>query len=128
VILSFAAVSSIIFIIFGKDLIGLFSDDEAVTTLAIAQILPLVLYQLGDATQITFANALRGTSHVMPMLWIAFVSYLIVGIPATYLLGFTARLGLYGIYLSFSVSLFLAGGLFMYFFLKNTRHIPRPNS
>ncbi len=121
VILSFAAVSSIVFVIFGPWMIGVFSDDAAVTTLAIAQIVPLVLYQLGDATQITFANALRGTSHVMPMLWIAFVSYLIVGIPATYLLGITAGMGLYGIYLSFSVSLFLAGGLFMYFFLKNTR-------
>lgn len=121
VILSFAALSSIVFVIFGHGLIGLFSDDEAVTALAIAQILPLVLYQLGDATQITFANALRGTSHVMPMLWIAFLSYIVVGIPVTYLLGFSTGMGLYGIYLSFSVSLFLAGALFMYFFLKNSR-------
>lgn len=57
----------------------------------------------------------------MPMMWISFVSYIIVGIPATYLLGFTAELGLYGILLSFSVSLFLAGALFLYFFMRTTR-------
>jgi MATE family multidrug resistance protein len=57
----------------------------------------------------------------MPMLWIAFVSYIIVGLPSTYLLAFTFGLGLYGIFLSFSVSLFLAATLFIYFFMRTTR-------
>ena len=87
-------------------------------------IFPLVLYQLGDATQIAFSNALRGTSKVMPMVWIAFVSYMVAGLPSTYLLSFTAGLGVYGIVLSFSVSLFLAAALFLYFFLRATRHRP----
>lgn len=83
----------------------------------------MVLYQFGDATQITFANALRGTSQVMPMLWIAFVSYIMVGIPATYILCFTVGLGTYGVILSFSVSLFLAAALFFTYFLRSTRQI-----
>jgi MATE family multidrug resistance protein len=57
----------------------------------------------------------------MPMLWIAFVSYIIVGLPSTYLLAFTFEMGLYGIFLSFSVSLFLAATLFIYFFMRTTR-------
>ena len=80
---------------------ALFSEDTAVISLGATLIVPLILYQLGDATQITFANALRGTSKVMPMLWIAFVSYVTVGLPATYLLAFTAGLSTYGIILSF---------------------------
>ena len=99
---------------------SLFTDDPAVLAVAGALIFPLVLYQIGDATQITFANALRGTSNVMPMLWIAFVSYVIVGIPSTYLLGFTADMGVYGIILSFSVSLFIAASLFLSYFIKVT--------
>lgn len=113
--------SSLIFALAGRTILGVFTDDPVVLAAAVALIFPLVLYQLGDATQITFANALRGTSHVMPMLWIAFVSYVVVGIPATYLLGFPAGMGLYGILLSFSVSLFLAGALFLVFFLRATR-------
>ncbi len=120
--LAMMAVSSAVLLFGGRWLMGMFSNDPAVVALAVSLIAPLVLYQLGDATQITFANALRGTSHVMPMLWIAFVSYIIVGVPATYLMAFTFGMGIYGIILSFSVSLFLAGALFLYFFLRATRY------
>ncbi len=120
IMLVLMTLSSLTFIFFGRSLMGVFTDDSAVLTLAATLIFPLVLYQLGDATQITFANALRGTSQVMPMLWIAFVSYIIVGVPATYLLGIAWDGGIYGIILSFSASLFLAGALFLYFFLRVT--------
>lgn len=112
--------SSLIFVLGGRHIMGLFSADPAVIALAVSLIFPLVLYQLGDATQITFANALRGTSQVMPMLWIAFISYVIVGIPATYIFAFPLHLETYGVILSFSASLFLAGGLFLVYFLKAT--------
>lgn len=120
VMLFFAALSSGIFAIFAGNLMSMFTDDESVLLLATSVIVPLVLYQLGDATQITFANALRGTSNVMPMVWIAFVCYLCIGLPSTYLLAFTCGLGVYGIILSFSVSLFLAAALFMWSFMHTT--------
>ncbi len=121
ILLLLATISSIVFVLFGECLIKAFTDDPAVILTSMSLIFPLVLYQYGDATQINFANALRGTSNVMPMLWIAFVSYVIVGIPMTWLLAFPVGLGLYGIFLSFSVSLFLAAALFLYFFMRTTR-------
>lgn len=121
ILLVLATMSSMLFIFAGPDIMGLFTDDAEVIALALSLIVPMVLYQFGDATQINFANALRGTSNVMPMVWIAFVCYLVVGVPATYLLAFPCGMGCYGIILSFSVSLFLAAGLFMYFFLRATR-------
>lgn len=121
IMLTLATISSLIFIFFEKDMILAFTEDPEVIAATMTLIVPLVLYQLGDATQINFANALRGTSNVMPMIWIAFVCYVVVGIPATYMLGFPAGLGTFGIILSFSASLFLAAGLFLYFFLKSTR-------
>ncbi len=124
VMIVLATFSSLIFVCFAPKLTALFTPDSEVLAQTLLLIFPLVLYQLGDATQITFANALRGTSHVMPMLWIAFASYVAVGIPATYLMAFNAGLGIYGIILSFSVSLFMAGGLFLYFFIRATRVRP----
>lgn len=121
ILLLLATISSIVFVLFGESLIKAFTDDPAVILTSMSLIFPLVLYQYGDATQINFANALRGTSNVMPMLWIAFVSYVVVGIPVTWLLAFPVGLGLYGIFLSFSVSLFLAAALFLYFFMRTTR-------
>ena len=123
IILVLMFTASLVFIFFGRTLMSAFTHDAAVLTLASSLIFPMVLYQFGDATQITFANALRGTSQVMPMLWIAFVSYIMVGIPATYILCFTVGLGTYGVILSFSVSLFLAAALFFTYFLRSTRQI-----
>ncbi len=123
IILTLATMSSLIFVLFGDALIGVFSDDKVVVSATITLLVPLVLYQYGDATQIAFANALRGTSRVMPMLWIAFVSYMVIGIPVTYLMGFTFGLGTYGIILSFSASLFIAAFLFLYYFLRATRRL-----
>ena len=120
IILLLALIASLIFIFGGELLIKAFTEDERVIATTLTLIFPLVLYQLGDATQITFANALRGTSNAMPMLWIAFFSYVVVGIPATYILGFPCGLGIIGIVLSFSVSLFLAAALFLTTFLRTT--------
>lgn len=121
IILTLATISSLIFVFFEEQMIYAFTEDTEVIAATVALIVPLVLYQLGDATQINFANALRGTSQVMPMIWIAFVSYIVIGTPSTYLLAFPLGLGTYGIILSFSVSLFIAAGLFLYFFLRATR-------
>lgn len=116
-----AVAASLAFWLAGRPLIGLFTTDPAVIATSLSLIGPLILYQIADATQVNFSNALRGTSKVMSMLWISFFSYVVVGIPATYLLGFTCGLGIYGIFLSFSVSLFIAASLFLYFFMRHTR-------
>ncbi len=120
VMIAVAACSTTVFAFAARSLAGLFTSDAAVLSTTLTLIFPLVLYQLGDATQVTFANALRGTSRVMPMLWIAFIAYVAVGMPATYLMAIPSGGGIYGIVLSFSVSLFLAGALFLIYFLRAT--------
>ena len=124
IILCLAAMSSTFFICFTDRVVGIFTNDPLVEATAITLILPMVMYQLGDATQINYANALRGTAKVLPMLWISFVSYILVGLPSTYIMAFPLGLGIRGIVFSFSVSLFLAAGLFYYYFMRATR----PNS
>lgn len=103
-----------------RHIMGLFTSDAEVVGLAVSVIIPMILYQFGDATQITFANALRGTANVGPMLWIAVVSYLIIGLPASWFFALPLGLGLYGIVLSFSVCLLLAAGAYFYFFMRTT--------
>ena len=75
-------------------------------------IFSLIVYQFGDALQITFANALRGTTDVKPMMWIAFFSYFIVALPVGYLCGFTWGGGVVGVWVAFPAGLFTAGFLF----------------
>lgn len=117
ILLVWATVASVLFFSFGQPLISLFTNDPDVIKTAVALILPLIMYQFADAMQICFANALRGMTDVVAMMWIAFVSYLIVGIPTGYFLGFVMGWGETGIFLAFSVGLFMAAVLFYKRFL-----------
>lgn len=118
ILLCLAVLATLVFYLLARPLISCFTTDPTVVALAVTLIPPLILYQFGDATQICFANALRGTSHVMPMMWIAFVSYIAIGIPLSYILGFPAGLGESGIFFSFSAGLFTAAILFYVEFRK----------
>lgn len=110
-----------IFIIGSEPLLRLFTQDEQVITVALALIFPLVLYQYGDAIQITYANALRGTSHVAPLLWVSIIAYLLVGIPLLLLLSITFDMKSVGVYYSFSGALFLAAILLYTAFRRTLR-------
>ena len=121
ILLCIATISSAVFLCFGEPLVRLFTSDPVVQATAITLIVPLMLYQFGDAMQICFANALRGTSHVLPMMGIAFVSYIVVGIPAGFVMGFPLGLGIHGIFLAFSIGLFTAAALFFWSFRRVVR-------
>lgn len=112
VLLGLSLLVALTFLAAGRPLTALFTDDAAVAAMAAALIPPLMLYQIGDAMQICYSNALRGTGHVESMMPVAFVSYVAINIPAAYLLAFPAGLGLTGIYLAFSSGLFVAAALF----------------
>ncbi|MDE7135504.1 MAG: MATE family efflux transporter [Muribaculaceae bacterium] len=116
------AAASILFAIFGHEMTLIFTSDPEVEAMTMTLIIPLILYQVADATQINFSNALRGTANVIPMLWSALVAYIIIGIPATYIMGFTLDMGIVGIVYSFSVSLIVAASLYLYFFMKTTSY------
>lgn len=124
-LIALAVASSTLFLLAGEPLIRIFTKDPAVLAMSLSLMAPLILYQMSDAMQICFANVLRGTSHVMSMMWIAFVSYLCVNIPTAYVLAFPLGLDITGIFLAFSVGLFLAAGLLYYQFRRVLRaHLP----
>ena len=47
-------------------------------------IIPFIIYQFGDGLQINFANALRGIADVKPMMYIAFIAYFLISLPALF--------------------------------------------
>lgn len=103
-----ATAASLAFLLAGKHLIGLFTPDMAVINVAYTLIWPLVLYQYGDAVQLTYANALRGTGNVKPLLWVAIAAYIVIGVPSLLLLGNTLEMEAVGVYYSFSIALIAA--------------------
>lgn len=113
-----ATTASMIFIFGGSHLISVFTPDPDVVAVAITLLPPMVLYQYADAYQLTYVNALRGTSNVKPLLWISIVSYLVVGIPLLLFLAKVISLGNLGVYYSFSGALIVASFLLRKTFFK----------
>lgn len=121
IILASAVFASAVLLTCGRSAIGLFTNDENVIAIALAVIVPWIVYQFGDATQVAFANALRGVKCVMPVMKYAFWAYVVIGVPACYLFAFPFGGGIVGVFLSFAVSLFVAGMLFMRRFYKELK-------
>ena len=103
-----AAAASALFWFGGTHIIHLFTPDAEVIASALLLIVPLVIYQFMAATQLTYINAIRGTSRVKPLLWISVVSYVVVGTPAMMLLAKVCDLGNVGVYYSFDIALVAA--------------------
>lgn len=118
IILFFTAIACLIFYFGCETLIAIFTDDIDVRLMAASFTIPLILYQFCDATQITFANALRGISAVEHLSVSALVAYIICGIPAAYILGFTLGFGAVGIFYSFSIGLGLASLFYSLLYIK----------
>ena len=116
-----AACSSLLIYLLAEPLIRLFTTDTAVIAISLSLIPLLVLYQFADAMQICYANILRGTGHVLAMVRIAIISYLIVNIPAAFILGFSLGWGVKGIFLAFFIGLFTAATLFFKEYRKAMR-------
>lgn len=71
------------------------------------------LFQLVDGAQVIALGLLRGVQDTAVPMVIAALAYWVVGIPASYLLGFTAGLGGIGIWLGLVLGLAVAGVLLM---------------
>lgn len=112
-------VTSVMF--FTRQYIGyIFTDSSEVALLVSAIIIPMMVYQLGDGMQISLAGALRGLGVVKPMVWIAFVSYFVVSLPASYLFAFVCNGGAPGVWWGYPVGLSCAALLFFRQFRSNS--------
>lgn len=116
IVMLLAAVFSVPIFLLRHHIGGWFTDDAAVCHLVSVVIIPLIVYQFGDGLQCTFANALRGIACVKPMMYIAFLSYFVISLPLSWLLGIQLGYGLVGIWAAFPVCLTCAGLLYWWKF------------
>ena len=101
---------------------GWFTDNAEVTPLVANLIFPFIIYQFGDEMQCNYSNALRGIADVKPVMYIAFIAYFIISLPAGYLFGFVFNWGLTGIWFSFPFGLTSAGMMFYLRFRNQSLH------
>lgn len=101
----------------------LFTDSDEVAAIVSAIVIPMMVYQLSDGMQISYAGALRGLGVVKPMVWIAFISYFVVCLPASYLCAFPLGGDTPGVWWGYPVGLSCAAALFFIEFIKHSRKL-----
>lgn len=109
-----AALTIAVFLSFPETLIGLFldrSNPDAPAIIAFgAKLLAVAgLFQLFDAAQVMALGLLRGVHDTRVPMWVATISYWLVGIPASYLLAFPLGLGGVGLWLGLVIGLACVG-------------------
>ncbi len=123
IVLMFMIVTALLFICAHNILPYLYTEDQAVISIAAQLLIIAGFFQLFDGTQVVGLGILRGIGDVNIPTLITFVAYWIIGIPLGYLLGITLGLGVYGIWYGLTFGLLTASVLLFIRFQKRTRFL-----
>ncbi len=107
-VLLFMGICSALYISLSNELPKLFSDDPLVWEQASSLLIIAGIFQLVDGLQVVFLGILRGISDVKRPFWIAAFSYLIIGLPVSYIFAFVFDFGAEGIWFGFVAGLSVA--------------------
>ncbi|QBF32813.1 MATE family efflux transporter [Thalassococcus sp. S3] len=116
--LAMALVTIIAFLVLPVPLISLFLEEaeparEEIIAIGIGLLAVAALFQLVDGAQVIALGLLRGVQDTAKPMVIAALSYWGVGIPASYVLGFTLEMGGIGVWLGLVLGLACAGVFLM---------------
>jgi MATE family multidrug resistance protein len=96
----------------------LFTSDENVIQVAATLLIIAAIFQLFDGLQVIMQSSLRGMADVTTPMLIAFIAYLLIGIPTSYIFTFVLNAGPQGIWYGYLVGLGTAGVLFYIRFMR----------
>ena len=106
--------SALIFISLRDILPALYVDDIEVIDMASFLLIIAGLFQLSDGVQAVGLGVLRGIRDTKIPTLVTFISYWIVAIPLTYLLGIVYGHGLIGVWVGLSIGLTIAAVLMLF--------------
>ena len=112
-----------VMILFPSAIVGIYTNDVMVGSLAASLLVFAAIFQLPDGLQICAAGALRGLKDTrIPMLY-NLVAYWLIGLSLGYYLTFNAGLGPAGMWIGMIAGLFVGAVLLTGRFLNQTRRI-----
>ncbi len=121
-----AVASVVLFVSLPEPIVSLFLDlkkPESAAILAYGSVLLMLaaLFQLADALQVMALGLLRGVQDTRVPMWLAAVSYWLIGIPFSYILAFPLGFGGVGLWLGLVVGLVCAAVSLMWRFWRLVR-------
>ena len=111
-VLLFMAIMGIVFVVFRHQLPLLFTTDVDVINVAANLLVIAALFQIFDGVQVILLGTLRGLSDVTIPMFMAFLSYSVVGLPVSYIASIVLGMGPIGVWIGFLCGLSVAAVLF----------------
>jgi MATE family multidrug resistance protein len=107
--LAMSLATAFITVVFREQIALLYTENQAVITIAMQLLLFAAVYQCTDAIQVIAAGALRGYKDMRSIFNRTFIAYWILGLPLGYILGMTdwivEPMGAHGFWTGFIVGL-----------------------
>ena len=122
-VLVFMSFTALVFISARNYLPYLFTSDVQVIKIAAGLLIIAAIFQFFDGLQVVMLSTLRGMADVTSPMLIAFIAYLFIGIPTSYVFAFIFNAGPQGIWLGYLVGLGTAGVLFYLRFRRNMNNL-----
>jgi multidrug resistance protein, MATE family len=117
------AASSIIFLIFGHDIVALYIQDQTVAPIAATLLTMAGMFQMADGIQAVSLGILRGISDVNIPTGITLLSYWLIGLPIGYYLAFNQKMEALGLWIGLSAGLTAAAILLSYRFYHRAKRM-----
>ncbi len=102
------SLSAIFMLLLPEVIIGIYTKEEEVISVALELIFMAALFQVFDGIQVSANGALQGMKDTTVPMFITLVVYWMVGLPVSYVFGFTNGLGAKGIWAGLVAGLVLA--------------------
>lgn len=123
--IGFALLTIIVFLAIPEILLGVFIDPDepqraAILAVGVSLMAMAALFQLADGAQVMALGLLRGVQDTRVPMVVAAISYWVVGMPVSYVVGFVFGFGAAGVWFGLVAGLALAGLLFMVRFWGRT--------
>lgn len=106
--LVFIVFTSLLCGFFGKEIAQLYVSEHDVILLASQFLVVVAIFQLFDGIQVISGGILRGLGDVTLPAWVAFISYIIIGLPTGFILAHHFGMGAIGIWWGLAIGLAIA--------------------
>jgi len=123
-VLGTQALSALVMLSGNHAIVGLYTSDVVVGTLAASLLLYAALFQFPDGIQVLSAGALRGLNDTRVPMWLAALAYWGIGMPVGAGLGLALGWGPKGMWLGLTAGLSVAAILLCRRFLRSSREVP----
>lgn len=119
----FMSICALIFFLFPKFLVNIFTHDVALLNICIPILILAGFFQIFDGMQVALGGVFKGLKKTKVVMLGDFCAYYLIGLPLGILLGFKFKMELYGFWIGLTVSLLSLAIILILILIKNFRII-----